>query len=122
MIILIRNLDRSTDRIQLHALLRKFGKVVSLDVVIDEETGRSKGFAFAEMESAKEAALAIREMNGMQVGANILRVKRAAASSVKKGKAAQPAAEETPQRPSFRPRGASRPGTRSRSGPPRKRR
>ncbi|MGC4015009.1 MAG: RNA-binding protein [Luteolibacter sp.] len=117
MIILIRNLDRATDRIQLHALLRKFGKVASLDLVMDEETGRSKGFAFAEFSSAKEATVAIHELNGMQVGANILRVKKAAASSVKKGKEAKgETGEEEPQRPRFRPRGGSR------SGPPRKRR
>ncbi|BCU75871.1 RNA-binding protein [Luteolibacter sp. LG18] len=125
MIILIRNLDRATDRIQLHALLRKFGKVVSLDLVMDEETGRSKGFAFAEFKSTKEAMMAIHELNGMQVGANELRVKKAAASSVKKGKAAnQPEeGEEEPQRPTFRPRGGSRSGPRSGPRPgPRKRR
>ncbi|MFD0892488.1 RNA-binding protein [Luteolibacter ambystomatis] len=120
MIILIRNLDRATDRIQLHAVLRKFGKVTSLDLVMDEETGRSKGFAFANMATAKDAVNAIREMDGMQLGANILRVKKAAASSVKKGKANQPEEEEAPQRPSFRPRGGSRSGPRS--SPPRKRR
>ena len=99
MIILIRNLDRATDRIQLHALLRQFGKVNSLDLVMDPETGRSKGFAFAEFKSAKEGTLAIRGMNGMQVGANILRVKKAAHSSVQKGKAQQAPPEFEDHRP-----------------------
>jgi RNA recognition motif-containing protein len=95
MIILIRNLDRSTDRIQLHALLRKFGKVKSLDLIMDPETGHSKGFAFAEYGTAKEAMIAIHNMNGMELGSNILRVKKAANSSVQKGKARQPQAERS---------------------------
>jgi RNA recognition motif-containing protein len=106
MIILIRNLDRSTDRIQLHALLRKFGKVKSLDLVMDPETGRSKGFAFAEYGTTKEAMIAIHNMNGMELGANILRVKKAANSSVQKGKASRPQPEQPDD---YRPRPRKKP-------------
>lgn len=86
MIILIRNLDRATTHIQLHSLLRGVGKVNSLDLVMDEKTGQSKGFAFADM-PPNDAMKAIQSLNNAKVGNAVIRVKKAAASSVQKGKA-----------------------------------
>lgn len=85
MIVLIRNLDRATTQAQLQSLLRQFGKVNSLDLVMDEKTGQSKGFAFADM-PANDAMAAIQKLNGSKLGAAVIRVKKAAASSVRKGR------------------------------------
>lgn len=85
MILLIRNLDRATTQVQLLTLLRQCGKVNSLDLVMDEKTGQSKGFAFADM-PANDAMAAIQKLNGSKVGNSTLRVKKAAASSVRKGR------------------------------------
>jgi RNA recognition motif-containing protein len=41
-----------------------FGQVNSAKVMMDRDTGRSKGFAFVEMSSREEAQAAIRGMNG----------------------------------------------------------
>lgn len=84
MILLIRNLDRSITKDALLALLSKFGRVLSCDLVLDQQTGQSKGFAFAEFQSAAQATVAIKELNGKKLGSLALRVKRAANSSVKK--------------------------------------
>jgi len=44
---------------QLEEILSKFGKVASCDVIIDRDSGQSKGFGFVEMENDKEADEAI---------------------------------------------------------------
>jgi RNA recognition motif-containing protein len=43
------------------------GTVVSAKVIIDRETGRSKGFGFVEMSSEDEAKAAIDKLNGSEM-------------------------------------------------------
>jgi RNA recognition motif-containing protein len=45
-----------------------FGDVQSAKVMMDRETGRSKGFGFVEMGSADQAEAAIRGLHGQNVG------------------------------------------------------
>lgn len=52
------------------------GKVISASVVIDRETGRSRGFGFVEMEDA-DADNAISSMNGAEVDGRKLVVNEA---------------------------------------------
>jgi RNA recognition motif-containing protein len=48
----------------LHQAFAEFGNVTSAKVMMDRETGRSKGFGFVEMGSDAEAQAAINGMNG----------------------------------------------------------
>jgi RNA recognition motif-containing protein len=82
--ILIRNIDRNLTQPEIVCLFRKYGKVSSCAIVKDEKTGLSKGFGFAEMPKLDEATKAIEELNGKKVGDSVLRVKRAANSTVAK--------------------------------------
>jgi RNA recognition motif-containing protein len=82
--ILIRNIDRKLTQPEVLELFQKFGKVQSCDLVNDVKTGLSKGFGFAEMPNLDEASKAISGLNGKKVGASVLRVKRAANSTVLK--------------------------------------
>ena len=82
--ILIRNIDRNLTQPEIVCLFRKYGRVNSCVIVKDEKTGLSKGFGFAEMPKLDEATKAIEELNGHKLGASILRVKRAANSTVSK--------------------------------------
>jgi RNA recognition motif-containing protein len=82
--ILIRNIDRSITEAQLLELFRKHGKVSSLSLVLDLKTGSSKGFGFAEMPNMDEAAKAIQQLNGARCGSSVMRVKRAANSTITK--------------------------------------
>lgn len=82
--ILIRNIDRKLTQPEIVCLFRKHGKVTSCSIVKDEKTGLSKGFGFAEMPKMDEAMNAIEALNGTKVGDSVLRVKRAAASTVGK--------------------------------------
>ncbi|MEW6466500.1 RNA-binding protein [Tibeticola sp.] len=54
-----------------------FGSVSSAKVMMERETGRSKGFGFVEMGSDAEAQAAIKGMNGQNVGGRDLVVNEA---------------------------------------------
>lgn len=75
--ILVRNLSRETTREELLALFQSFGMVQSCDLVMDQHTGKSKGFAFINMPRAGEAKVAIKTLNGTEIGGSTVRVKKA---------------------------------------------
>lgn len=84
MILLIRNIDRSLTKQALASMLLKYCRIDSFDLVMDEKTGQSKGFGFANIPKDKDAEQVIRELNGKKLGSSVLRVKRAANSSIRK--------------------------------------
>ena len=53
------------------------GTVTSAQVIMDRDTGRSKGFGFVEMGSDQEAQTAIAAMNGKEVDGRALTVNEA---------------------------------------------
>ena len=62
------------------SLLRAFqacGEVVEAKLILDRETGRSRGFAFVVMSNAEEAQRAISQMNGADLDGRPLRVNEA---------------------------------------------
>lgn len=73
-----------TTQDELSVLLSQAGKVARVHIGTDRETGRSRGFAFAEFASDTEAADAIRKFDGYDLGGRRLRVN---------------SAEDRPQRP-----------------------
>lgn len=75
--ILVRNLARNTTEEELHALFAKFGTLQSCSLVLDKETGESKGFAFVEMPKVGEAKVAIKSLNGLELDDSKIRVKKA---------------------------------------------
>jgi RNA recognition motif-containing protein len=75
--LLVRNLDRSTTEEELKGLFQEFGAVQSCDLVIDRDSGASKGFGFIEMPKTGEAKVAIKNLNNKTIGSNKIRVKRA---------------------------------------------
>lgn len=75
--ILIRNLERSVPEDELLALFTPFGQVESCTIVMDKETGKSKGFGFVEMTNPREAIKAIKGLNTLKVRGVGMRVKAA---------------------------------------------
>ena len=75
--LLVRNLDRLTTEEDLSKLFQEFGKVQSCNLVMDKESGASKGFGFVEMPKAGEAKSAMKNLNSKTVGGNQIRVKKA---------------------------------------------
>jgi RNA recognition motif-containing protein len=52
---------------QLEEFFKQAGNVVSAKVIIDRDSGRSKGFGFVEMETDEEAKAAIDQLNGKEL-------------------------------------------------------
>ncbi len=75
--LLIRNLDRETKVEDLKQRFEQYGTVQSCTIVMDKETGKSKGFGFAEMPKPGEANAAMKSLNGKSIDSNIIRVKKA---------------------------------------------
>ena len=73
--IIARNLSRETTQAELLALFAEFGLVESCTLVMDKETGKSKGFGFIEMPKHNEAKLAIKRLNAKKIGGSVIRVK-----------------------------------------------
>jgi RNA recognition motif-containing protein len=61
----------------LEQLFAAHGTVESAQVVIDRDTGRSKGFGFVEMKTEQEAQTAIAELNGKEMDGRALTVNEA---------------------------------------------
>jgi RNA recognition motif-containing protein len=62
----VGNLAYSVTDSVLQSLFEAHGSVVSAQVIMDRDTGRSKGFGFVEMGSDAEAQAAIENLNGAQ--------------------------------------------------------
>jgi RNA recognition motif-containing protein len=73
--LLARNLSRATTEQELRVLFSAHGSVTECNLVIDQETGKSKGFAFVEMPNEKEAKLALSNLHETKVSNNKIRVK-----------------------------------------------
>jgi len=73
----VGNLSFQTTSEDLQELFAQAGTVASASVVEDRMTGRSRGFAFVEMSTPEEAAAAIEQMNGREIGGRALKVNEA---------------------------------------------
>jgi RNA recognition motif-containing protein len=75
--IYVGNLPFTSTQEDLEALFGRHGTVESVNVITDRETGRPRGFAFVEMETASHAADAIRALDGSNLGGRDIRVNEA---------------------------------------------
>ena len=73
--LLVRNLSRSTTEQEIRILFSAHGSVTECSLVLDQETGKSKGFAFVEMPNEDEAKLALSTLHETRVAKNRIRVK-----------------------------------------------
>ncbi len=60
----VGNLSYNTHEEDLREAFSKFGEVVSATLIVDQSSGRSKGFGFVEMASDEDAQKAISSLNG----------------------------------------------------------
>ena len=74
--IFVGNLDFGVTEESLRSLFEPYGTVESVNLVVDRDTGRSRGFAFIEMADG-DANKAIAGLNGTDVGGRALNVNEA---------------------------------------------
>ena len=77
--IYVGNLSYRMNDSQLEELFAQFGNVLSAKIINDRETGRSKGFAFVEMETSLGGTAAIEALNDKENEGRTLRVNEARA-------------------------------------------
>lgn len=75
--IYVGNLNYRIREDDLKSVMEQFGAVDSVKVVKDRETGRSKGFAFVEMQDDNDARRAIEELNEKEFEGRQMVVKEA---------------------------------------------
>lgn len=73
----VGNLSFSVNDSSLQAMFAQFGTVESAKIIMDRETGRSKGFGFVEMSTDQEAQEAISRTNGTEVEGRAITVNEA---------------------------------------------
>src|SRR5437868_13540707 len=73
----VGNLTYGVTDSTLEKMFQPFGTVQSAQVIMDRDTGRSKGFGFVEMGSDQEAQAAIQAMSGKEVDGRALTVNEA---------------------------------------------
>src|SRR5207253_10832399 len=73
----VGNLAYGVTDSDLQQLFEAHGTVQSAQVIMDRDTGRSKGFGFVEMGSDQEAQAAIAALNGKEVDGRALTVNEA---------------------------------------------
>ena len=74
--IYVGNLPFSANEAEVREMFAQHGTVESVSLITDRETGRPRGFGFVEMARA-DAARAIQNLNGKDMGGRPLRVNEA---------------------------------------------
>ena len=72
--IYIGNLNFTVDETKLREVFERYGKVSSVRIIKDKETGESKGYGFIEMENDEEGKKAIQEMNSQEIDGRHVKV------------------------------------------------
>jgi RNA recognition motif-containing protein len=73
----VGNIAYSMDNDSLKEMFSPFGEVTSAQIIMDRDSGRSKGFGFVEFSNTKEAQAAIDKMNGKEFEGRALTVNEA---------------------------------------------
>lgn len=82
--IYVGNLPFNATEQDVKSLFERHGKVESVKLINDRETGRPRGFGFVEM-SQSEAQGAIQALNGFQMNGRALRVNEAQERAPRQG-------------------------------------
>jgi RNA recognition motif-containing protein len=73
----VGNLSFDTTPEQVRAVFAEIGEVLSVNVPVDRDTGRPRGFAFVEFATAEQAEAAIGRLDGYELDGRALRVNEA---------------------------------------------
>lgn len=73
----VGNLPFSATESTIETKFAEHGKVESVKVITDRDTGQSKGFGFVEMRTASEANAAIAALNGAEMDGRTIKVNEA---------------------------------------------
>ncbi|EWH11328.1 RNA-binding protein [Catenovulum agarivorans DS-2] len=89
--IYVGNLPYKYSENELRETFAAFGRVSRVKIVLDRETGRSKGFAFVEMENKADGEAAVKNLHGTEIMGRTLTVNEARPRPVKRPQRRAPA-------------------------------
>jgi RNA recognition motif-containing protein len=81
----IGNLPFNTTEADVHKMLEQYGAIESFNWITDRDTGRPRGFCFAEMDNA-DADAAIKALNGKDLNGRSLKINEARARNERRKK------------------------------------
>lgn len=84
-IVYVGGLAEEVDEKVLHAAFIPFGDVIDVQIPLDYETQKHRGFAFVEFEQAEDAVAAIDNMNDSELFGRTIRVNVAKPMKIKEG-------------------------------------
>ena len=84
--IYVGNLHTAASEEQLRNLFKKYGKVNTVKIIMNMETGLSRGFGFVEMDDMGDGSRAIKELNSLEFMSQALEVSEAMAQPQKENK------------------------------------
>ncbi len=77
MTIYVGNIPYSMKEAEIEQFFSEYGTVLSVKIIIDKFTKRSKGYAFVEMKDESQAQSAIESLNGKEVQGRSIKVSKA---------------------------------------------
>ena len=83
--IYIGNLSYQTSEDDLRSIFEEYGEVISAKIIMDRDSGRSKGFGFVEMSNDDEANEAIENLNEAEFRGRNMRVNKSEERKDRKG-------------------------------------
>ena len=72
--IFVGNLAFTTTEDELRALFAPYGSITRVQIILDRDTGRSRGFGFVEMPNSTEAQAALEALHGTALAGRTLTV------------------------------------------------
>lgn len=70
----VGNMSYQLEENVLEDAFNEFGKVLSVKIITDHATGKSKGFGFIEMETSEQAQNCVESMDGKELSGRPIRV------------------------------------------------
>jgi len=70
----IFHIPNNFTNVDMYNLFCRYGRLVSVRIMVEKDTGRSRGFGFVSYDNPESAAIAIKELNGMVVANKRLKV------------------------------------------------
>ncbi len=73
----VGNLSYDMTDADLQQVFEEYGTVNKVNIIMDRDSGRSKGFGFVEMENSEDGEKAVQELDGQEVKGRNLKVNQA---------------------------------------------